>query len=634
MADPIQTDGDIKIASLSPEHARAVAELHISGIRTGFISSLGVEFVTALYEAIAKSTYGYGFVALRNGEVVGFAAFATHLGGLYKSVVFKHGLRFTFALARKLLSAGTVKKVLETLFYPARIRNMNLPEAEFLSMVISEQARRKGLATDFIKMGFDEAAGRGIEKLKILAAVDIIPINKLYEKLGFELVGQIENHGVISNVYVVKTNYFNPPGQSVTESTSQAASEKRRLSASSRNVSEGLASVFATYGWCRTTYALVLSLGRRGIDVHVSDASGVAMSRYSRYCRSFTKVPDFFVEPDNYFEATCEALVKTGARVLLPAHEDVGIFCRRCNELPKGVLTALPAWDSYRVAEDKLYVLDVASQVGCPTPLTLTVHSLSHLEELSRSMTWPVALKTRIGNSAKGVRIAHNRDQLLAKFKELVKTFHLSEDRWPVVQEFLPGGAAGVCLLYNNGKCVASFAEQYLRCKEPGLFGTSTLRVPFDNPKLISLAVSVMDKLKWHGVAHIDFVADKDGTFKLIEVNPRLWGALALSVFSGVDFPYLWYLTAMGEPLDVRLPSKYPPIKCRWLAGDYMAFVELVKRGMFTEALRILVPQSKCYHDDFVLKDPLPFMFEGLDYTIKFLRSGGSTNPVIEGMVR
>jgi predicted ATP-grasp superfamily ATP-dependent carboligase len=302
--------------------------------------------------------------------------------------------------------------------------------------------------------------------------------------------------------------------------------------------------------------------------------------------------------------------------------------------LPKGVLTALPAWDSYRIAEDKLYVLDVAAQAGCPTPLTLTVRSLLHLENLSRSMTWPVVLKTRIGNSAKGVRIAHNRDQLLAKFKELVKTFHLSEDRWPIVQEFLPGGAAGVCMLYNRGKCVASFAEQYLRCKGPGLFGTSTLRVPFDNPQLISLAVSVMDKLKWHGVAHIDFVADKDGTFKLIEVNPRLWGALALSVFSGVDFPYLWYLTAMGEPLDARLPSKYPPIKCRWLAGDYMAFVELVKRGMFTEALRILVPQSKCYHDDFVLKDPLPFMFEGLDYTIKFLRSGGSTNPVIEGMVR
>jgi hypothetical protein len=32
----------------------AVAALHIEGIKTGFISSLGIDFVTALYESIAE----------------------------------------------------------------------------------------------------------------------------------------------------------------------------------------------------------------------------------------------------------------------------------------------------------------------------------------------------------------------------------------------------------------------------------------------------------------------------------------------------------------------------------------------------------------------------------------------------
>ncbi len=40
---------------LQSEHAEQVARLHIEGIRTGFISSLGIDFVTALYEANAKS---------------------------------------------------------------------------------------------------------------------------------------------------------------------------------------------------------------------------------------------------------------------------------------------------------------------------------------------------------------------------------------------------------------------------------------------------------------------------------------------------------------------------------------------------------------------------------------------------
>jgi predicted ATP-grasp superfamily ATP-dependent carboligase/ribosomal protein S18 acetylase RimI-like enzyme len=630
MAELIADTNDVRITSLLPEHARAVAELHISGIKTGFISSLGVDFVTALYEAIAKSTYGYGFVAIMAGKVVGFAAFATDLGGLYKSVILKNGLRFIFSLARKMLSLRRIKNAFETIFYPGRISKLNVPRAELLSIVVASKERRKGLATEFIKAGFAEAAGRGIEKLKILAAVDIKPINKLYEKLGFELVGQINNHGVISNVYAARTDHFDV----VREEVPGMAAKDRLLLVGRKGTAEGLGSAFVTYGWCRTTYAVVLSLGRRGIDVHVSDASSVAMSRYSRYCRSYAKVPDFFVEPDSYFEATCEAIRKTGARVLLPCHEDVGIFCRRKKELPEGVLTSLPDWDSYCVAEDKFAVLDVAAQAGCPTPLTTKVESWTHLEDLSGSMGWPVALKTHIGNSAKGVRIAHNREELLAKFKDLVETFQLPRERWPFLQEFLPGDAAGVCMLYQNGRCVTSFAERYLRCKEPGKFGTSTLREPFENQQLVSRAISVMDKLKWNGVAHIDFVADKNGDFRLIEVNPRLWGALALSMFSGVDFPYLWYLTATGEPIDKLVVSKYPPIKCRWIVGDCLAFMELTKRGMLAEAMQILLPRRRCYHDDFVLSDPLPFPFELTDYVAKFLKSGGSVNPVTGGMVR
>jgi hypothetical protein len=123
MADTIPGTDGVKITALLPQHAEAVAELHISGIKTGFISSLGVDFVTALYEAIAKSTYGYGFVAVMDGRVVGFASFATDLGGLHKSVILKNGLRFIFSLARKMLSPDAVRKALETLFYPSRIKN-------------------------------------------------------------------------------------------------------------------------------------------------------------------------------------------------------------------------------------------------------------------------------------------------------------------------------------------------------------------------------------------------------------------------------------------------------------------------------------------------------------------------------
>jgi ribosomal protein S18 acetylase RimI-like enzyme len=190
---------------MGPEHAAEVAELHISGIGTGFISSLGSGFTTALYQGIAKSGDGFGFVALKDGKVIGFSSFTTNLGGLYKSVLLRSGLKFMFILAWRMFSFQRIKKVFETLFYPSRIKKLDLPSAEFLSMSISEAGRGKGLATRLMQKGFDECSSRGIDKIKIFAAVDIVGINKMYEKYGFDLACQMENHGVVSNVYVAET---------------------------------------------------------------------------------------------------------------------------------------------------------------------------------------------------------------------------------------------------------------------------------------------------------------------------------------------------------------------------------------------------------------------------------------------
>ena len=197
---------DVEIVKLLPEHAHKVAQLHISGIHTGFISSLGIDFVIALYEAIVTSKHGFGFVALKDSRVIGFSSFTTDVNALYKSVIFKNGAKFAVALSKKMFSLSTAKAVFEILFYPNSVKKMNLPSAEFLSMVVAEEARGKGLATTLMRTGFNECAKHGIEKIKIVAAVHIKPINKMYEKNGFKLVGQISNHGMLMNIYVAYTD--------------------------------------------------------------------------------------------------------------------------------------------------------------------------------------------------------------------------------------------------------------------------------------------------------------------------------------------------------------------------------------------------------------------------------------------
>lgn len=48
----------------------------------------------------------------------------------------------------------------------------------------------------------------------------------------------------------------------------------------------------------------------------------------------------------------------------------------------------------------------------------------------------------------------------------------------------------------------------------------------------------------------MEFKSDfRDGQYKLLDVNPRAWGWHSLCAPCGVDFPYLAYREALGEPL-------------------------------------------------------------------------------------
>ena len=201
------------IHPLQSLYVPAVARLHIEGISTGFISSLGVGFVSSLYEAIAQDRNSFGFVAVDDGIVIGFAAFSTSLSGLYKQVVLRKGLTFAFVIAGKMFSLRAIRKIFENLFYHSKMKKRDLPDAELLSIVVAPEGRSKGLARRLIEAGLEECRKRGIDKVKVLVADFNTPANTLYQKTGFERVCQIDSHGTLSNVYVAVLDA--PPNKSM-----------------------------------------------------------------------------------------------------------------------------------------------------------------------------------------------------------------------------------------------------------------------------------------------------------------------------------------------------------------------------------------------------------------------------------
>ncbi len=190
------------IEEMNETHAPQVAVLHCQGIPTGFISSLGNDFVTSLYQAIASDENSFGLVAIEQEQVIGFATFTKNLNRLYKHILLKKPSKFFLHLCKMLFSLQRIKRIFENIFYPGKTRKLDLPDAELMSIVIAPQGRGKGVAQSLIEQGGGLCRKNGINQIKLLVAKNNTPANKLYLKCGFELVQEFDSHGVLSYIYV------------------------------------------------------------------------------------------------------------------------------------------------------------------------------------------------------------------------------------------------------------------------------------------------------------------------------------------------------------------------------------------------------------------------------------------------
>jgi predicted ATP-grasp superfamily ATP-dependent carboligase len=209
--------------------------------------------------------------------------------------------------------------------------------------------------------------------------------------------------------------------------------------------------------------------------------------------------------------------------------------------------------------------------------------------------------------------------------------YKLSPARYPIVQEFVHGEGWGVSGVWNNGRALALVTHRRLR-EKTATGGTSTLREVLPNRILEQYTIKLMRHVKWHGAAMVEYKYDPETRQAwFVEVNPRLWGSLALPVAAGLDIPWILYNLALGNPVNGATPKS--GIKSRWLLGDLIAAAGLAGSGEIKAALKALMPIKGAVYDDWFLDDPMVLAGEAGYYGWKFIKSGLSTNPVEQGML-
>jgi D-aspartate ligase len=325
--------------------------------------------------------------------------------------------------------------------------------------------------------------------------------------------------------------------------------------------------------------AAIRSLGRAGIPVLAVDHRPSALGFRSRYARAVPS-PDPVVDP----EAFVETVARQQPGVLLPTHDPPLNAVARHRERLEGFLFPFPGWDVLRRIQDKRAQLEIAAEAGVEVPATRHPQSATDARQAADELGYPVLVKPaepvgfkrRFGRQAFRVETATEVDRAYADAEEFA----------PMVQELVPGGDEELytlgSYLSEDGEPLGLFSGRKL-LQVPPLVGTCRIGESVWVQEVVDAGLRLLRALRFHGISQVEFKRDpRDGRFKLMEVNPRLWQWHGLAAACGVDLPLIAYQDLTGAQVS---PVSMNGERRRWAISLMPGERPAVPRGRYVDAV-------------------------------------------------
>jgi predicted ATP-grasp superfamily ATP-dependent carboligase len=207
--------------------------------------------------------------------------------------------------------------------------------------------------------------------------------------------------------------------------------------------------------------------------------------------------------------------------------------------------------EALTVVFNKHAVVARAASHNVPVPTTIVPQSEDDVLRLGRELPYPIVVKGEKGEAAQTVRLVRERADLLAAFRH-VRKLEAPYGGQPALQEFIPGETYLVGAVVDRGTTLRVAAHRKDLMYPAG--GGSTVRgVTEHHPALITSALATFAALRYTGIGSLDFIRDpRDGQFKLLEINPRPWATLGLSLRS-TDLLTAYGALAQGKPVEPDL---------------------------------------------------------------------------------
>lgn len=304
-----------------------------------------------------------------------------------------------------------------------------------------------------------------------------------------------------------------------------------------------------------TALAAARCVGRRGIPLYVAGASGDIVTRSRWYRRLPGATED---ESDRWDLSDRLTALEVERMVLLPTSDKWAMAVSRlrpdlASRFPS---TVAPPQVLERLI-DKGRFAQTLEEMALPHPRTIRLREPGVLRSLPGEFFRDSFLKpTQSGPFAQvyGVKAIRfqNREEALRLYDEaFAKGFEL------MLQEFIQGPPTRHVFvegfICRDGRICGMFARRRIRMF-PADFGnsSSTESIPLSEVSgAVDTLSRLLDGIGYRGVFSAEFKLDeRDGLFKILEVNARPWWFVGFAARCGVDVCGMAYREALGERVE------------------------------------------------------------------------------------
>ena len=288
----------------------------------------------------------------------------------------------------------------------------------------------------------------------------------------------------------------------------------------------------------RSTLTACRSLGRQGIAVDILGMGERSAAGYSRYARKLYELGDPTDDVQSLIDKLETFLSEKDYSLIIPLSDPSCQICLVARTMIESYSPiALPSDEAFAYAFDKGLLVEKCQELGIPTPDSTVVTSENNLPKDFPCYLKPVHSAVIQHNQIRtfGVKKVRSKSEFQNFIRECGDGVRI------LSQQECVGKGVGVYLIANHGKILS--ASQQNRLHEPRDGGGSSYRmtVPLD-PALHEYTERLIEAIRWTGVAMLEFKEDSEkGCWSVMELNGRFWGSLALTVESGLDYPYWLY---------------------------------------------------------------------------------------------